>query len=184
VVPPGQEELFAAMLGRGSVLPAGCAFVTGQIAGTVVRGVYSCAGGEVVVELRHPSAAPRADGYTEKIGIVRMRGTLPAELLAALQGRIREREGGFEWAWPKPVEAAPNEAAPNEAPPNEAAANEAAPKRSSLAVCASPPGPPGIISPYVPDCYPRFVAVLLGIGQTMVILLGFGCGLVRLYRAS
>jgi len=45
-------------------------------------------------------------------------------------------------------------------------------------------GPPAAfsVSRYVPDCYPRFAAVLLAIAQTLVIGLGLGCGLVRLYR--
>jgi hypothetical protein len=175
VIPPGQEDLFAAMLGRGAALPDGCAFVTGQIERAVVRGVYKCVGGEVVVELRHPFTAPRQAGHTEKIAIVTARGTPPAALLAALEERIRERESAFEWVWPKPTEPAPKEAASRGA-----AAKDAVPNPTS--VCGAPAGPPGIFGSYAPDCYPRFAAVLVGIAQTMVMVLGLGYGLVQLYR--
>ena len=163
VIPPGQEDLLAAMLGRGAELPEACGFTAGQIELNVVRGVYSCPGGEVVIELRHPSAAPREASRTEKIAIVTVRGTPPDALLAALKERVRQREGAFEWLTPT-------------APHAEAADAEAMPG------CNSSFPLPGILGSYVPGCYPRFAAVLLGMGQTLVIVLGLAYGLIRLYR--
>jgi hypothetical protein len=100
VIVPGHEDLFAAMLGRGIAPPDACALATGQIERSVVRGVYECPGGEVVVELLHPSAAPAAV-QTEKFAIVTARGTPPPALLAGLAERIRERESVFEWLRPE-----------------------------------------------------------------------------------
>jgi hypothetical protein len=212
VIGPGQEERIAAMLGKGAALPAGCKFVTGQIDRAVVRGVYGCRGGEVALEFRHPSEAPPDVAHTKKIAIVPLRGTPPAALVAALQARIRKREGGFNWIWPKPVERtasgtgasesgpsgptpsgptvpsepatpsapAARETAPEDVAPTEAAAKLTAPR--ATAFCGPPPGPPGNLSSYVPDCYPRFAAVLVGFAQTMVMVLGLALGLIRLHR--
>src|SRR5438552_2155631 len=55
VVPPGQEEVMAAMFGRGAMLPAGCAFAGGQADGAVIRAAYACPSGAVVFALVHPS---------------------------------------------------------------------------------------------------------------------------------
>jgi hypothetical protein len=102
VIPAGREELFAAMLGRGAMLPEGCAFVAGAVEHTLVRGVYHCGGSEVEIELRHPSDAPGAAVRTDRLAIVPTRGAPPAALLAALQQRISEREGAFAWSEIKP----------------------------------------------------------------------------------
>jgi hypothetical protein len=159
VIPPGQEDLLAAMLGRGAELPEACGFAAGQVERSIVRGVYRCPGGEVVIELRHPTVAPMAASRTEKIALVTVRGTPPAALLAALMERVRQREGAFEWLTPKVPQA---EAAPG---------------------CNASFPLPGILGSYVPDCYPRFAAVLVGLGQTLVIVLGLTYGLIRLYRS-
>ena len=37
---------------------------------------------------------------------------------------------------------------------------------------------------YVPEYYPLFAAVLVGLGETLVILLGLGYGLLHLARTS
>lgn len=164
VIPPGQEGLFAAMLGRGAALPDGCAFTGGQIERTVARGVYGCPDGEVVIELRHPSAAPSEAIRTDKIAIVTAGGGPPAALLAALKERVARIEGSFEWLAPKQ-------------PHDEAGA----PRRWTRCHPSYPL--PGILGALVPDCYPRFVAALLGLGQTIVILSGLAYGLVGLARA-
>lgn len=158
-IPPGHEELFATMLGRGATLPAGCAFASGQIEHAVVRGIYVCSGAEVVLELRHPSAAPADAARTDKMAIVTTRGTPPAPLLAALQARVREREGAFEW--PK-VE--------KHRPTNEPGCKTLAPL-------------PSFLDPYFPGCYPRSVAVLIGLAQIGVMALGVGYGVRRLLHA-
>jgi hypothetical protein len=159
-IPPGQEELFAAMLGRGATLPEGCAFATGQIERTLVRGVYTCSGERIVVELRHPSAAPADAARTAKIAIVTTEGAPPAALLASLRERVREREGAF--AWP-----------------------EVAKVRSTrVPGCKTLAPLPGWLAPYFPGCYPLFAAVLVGFVQTIVMMVGLGYGLLRLFRAA
>lgn len=97
VVGPGQDELLADMLGRGAALPGPCAFTGGQIDGAAIRGIYQCPGGEVVFELRHPSAAPGAPVKTDRFAITVLNGSPPPELTGALESRVRSREGGFEW---------------------------------------------------------------------------------------
>ncbi|MDX2170648.1 MAG: glycosyltransferase family 39 protein [Deltaproteobacteria bacterium] len=105
VVPPGHEELFADMLGRGATLPDGCAFRAGQIERSVVRGVYACPGGEVAIELRHPSAAPPGAARTDRFGVVWARGAPADGLLAAGVARVTARERGFAWLELPPPEA-------------------------------------------------------------------------------
>lgn len=157
VILPGQEDLFAAMLGRGAALPDGCAFAGGQIERSVARGTYDCPSGEVVVELRHPSGAVGSPPPAEKIAIVTVRGTPPAALLAALRERIRQREDAFEWRQPPEAHVAPRG-------------------------CWAAPVLENRLGPYVPGCYPRFVALLVGSAQFLVIVLGLGYGLVTLHR--
>jgi len=158
-IPPGHEELFAAMLGRGAPLPDGCTFATGQIEPTLVRGVYSCSGDRVVVELRHPSAAPADADRTAKIAIVTTEGKPPTALLTTLRERIREREGAF--AWPE------------------------APKIRATRIpgCKTLAPLPSWLAPYFPGCYPLLAAVLVGLAQTIVMAAGMGFGLLRLFRA-
>lgn len=158
-IPPGKEDLFAAMLGRGAALPDGCVFATGQIERTLVRGAYTCSGERIVVELRHPSAAPADAVRTAKLAIVTTEGTPPAALLASLRERIREREDAF--AWPE------------------------APRVRSTRVpgCKTLAPLPGWLAPYFPGCYPLFAAVLVSLAQTIVLVLGVGYGLLRLFRA-
>jgi MYXO-CTERM domain-containing protein len=97
VVPPGQEALLADMLGHGAPLPAQCRFTSGQANGRVVLGAYTCPGGEVVIELRHPSTAAPDHPRTEQFAVAVRSGTAPAELITALMERIRAREDDFEW---------------------------------------------------------------------------------------
>ncbi|MDX2166790.1 MAG: hypothetical protein SF182_06990 [Deltaproteobacteria bacterium] len=164
VIPPGQEELFAAMLGRGAALPDGCTFSTGQIEQSVVRGAYECPGGTVTFELRHLSAAPADATRTEKLALVTIGGTPPAALLETLEGRIRQREGEFVWVVPtvRPTVVAP----------------------AYVPQCVSAVSLPSSLEPYFPACYPLFAAVLIGTAQTSVVLLGLGCGLLQLYRST
>jgi hypothetical protein len=164
VVPPGQDALFAAMLGRGAALPDDCTFRTGQIERSVVRGEYDCRGGAVVLELRHPSEAPTSARQTEKFALVPVRGTPPAALLAGVEERVRQREGTFDWLVPK---------VPTIVEPT-----------VSVRQCVSPATLPSFLEPYFPACYPRVATVLIGIAQTSVILLGLSYGLLQLYRTN
>lgn len=98
VIPPGREELLADMLGLGAALPV-CSFAGAQAERAVVRSHYTCPAGEVVIELRHPSQAPKEAVVTDRFVIVVSSGTAPPELLRALEARIRAREDDFEWTW-------------------------------------------------------------------------------------
>ena len=99
VIPAGQEELIAEMLGRGEALPGGCRFAGGQVAEPGIRATYACADREVVLELRHPRDAATAVARTAQFAIVPLRGTPPAGLVGALVSRIRWREGAFQRSW-------------------------------------------------------------------------------------
>lgn len=97
VIPPGQEEALANMLGRGAQLPGDCAFASGQVERTSVIATYRCAAGEVVIDLRHPSHAPAAAPRTERFALVARGAPAPEGLRDALLQRIREQESGVEW---------------------------------------------------------------------------------------
>src|SRR5437870_1606738 len=58
VIPAGQDDLLAEMLGRGGALPGQCTLATGEVDRTIIKATYACPGGEVVFELRHPGKAP------------------------------------------------------------------------------------------------------------------------------
>lgn len=89
-IPEGNEDLLAAMLGRGEQLPGECAFTGGQVDRTVVHATYRCAGGDVQVELSHPVGATHF--LVAVVG-----GTAPAGFVAALEASVRAREVGFRW---------------------------------------------------------------------------------------
>lgn len=99
-ISPGHEALLAEMLGRGATLPGDCALTAGQVERAVVRGTYTCLGGDVVFELRHPSAASAGAARTARFAIVLLSGSPPPGLVDVLESRIRSREAAFEWTWP------------------------------------------------------------------------------------
>src|SRR6185369_9176917 len=96
-IPPGQEELVGAMLGNGAVLPGDCKLDSGNLEKTTIKATYACSGGDVVVALAHPAAAPANATRTEKFALWVERGTPPADLQSVLLSRIRERESQFRW---------------------------------------------------------------------------------------
>jgi hypothetical protein len=98
VIPPGHEELFAAMLGLGAGGSGACAFAGAAVDRTLIRARYLCAGEEIAVELRHPQAAPDAVLRTERFAVVAVSGGVPPALLAELEAQIRAREAGFAWS--------------------------------------------------------------------------------------
>lgn len=104
VIPPGQEELLLAMLGRGAGLPDGCTLADGRIEQRTVDASYTCPLGEVVVQLVHPSVAPAPAARTERFAIAIDSGSPPPSLTDALAARIRTREGEFTWLWPAEVQ--------------------------------------------------------------------------------
>jgi hypothetical protein len=97
VVPPGQENLLADMLGRGAALPGECQLSNGDINGPVVAGTYTCATGQVIFELRHPDQAPADVPRTDKFAVVLKSGTPPAGLSDALLASIKSHEAQFKW---------------------------------------------------------------------------------------
>lgn len=96
VISPEQEELLGDMLGRGATLE-GCTLGNGQIEHKIVNVVYTCPGGEVAVQLVHPSQAPNGATQTERFAITVRSGTPPEAFLPALASRIRSKEVAFEW---------------------------------------------------------------------------------------
>lgn len=89
-IPQGNEELLAAMLGRGEKLPGDCVFTGGQVDRTVVHATYRCAAGDVQIELSHSVGA----GH---FVVAVVGGTAPAGFVAALEASVRARESGFHW---------------------------------------------------------------------------------------
>ena len=101
VIPPGQEDAFATLLGRGAPLPGGCAFAGGRIEQAAVIVTYTCDAGETVLELRHRDGAPADAPHSERFALLTRSGAPPPALLDALLGRLREDEGGIAW---RPIE--------------------------------------------------------------------------------
>jgi hypothetical protein len=97
VIPPGEESLLAELLGRGAEPAVGCTFINGAVESALVHARYACAGGEIVVDLRHPDTAPADAVRTAKFALAVSSGTAPAGFIEALVARIRAHEGQFEW---------------------------------------------------------------------------------------
>lgn len=97
VIAPGNEELLAAMLGKGGTLPEGCKLTGGEVQHSKIRATYQCAAGEVVLELLHPQQAPASATRTERFAIVVVSGTPPPTLLSGIEALVRAKESGFEW---------------------------------------------------------------------------------------
>jgi hypothetical protein len=102
VVPAGQDDFLAAMMGRGETLAGGCKFSGGNVERSAVVASYTCPDGEVVFELKHPDAAAAGATRTERFAVTLRSGTAPPGLAEALIERIRAREGSFAWVWPRP----------------------------------------------------------------------------------
>jgi len=103
VIPPGQEDLLAGMLGRGGTLPAGCALEAAEADHALVKATYTCPTGPVVFELQHPSKAPEGAARTERFAITLVSGSPPSELQNAVQSLIRSRETDFKWKFLEPA---------------------------------------------------------------------------------
>jgi hypothetical protein len=97
VVPPGQDDLLAAMLGRGISLPDGCAFAGGQADGAVIRAAYACPTGAVVFELVHPTSQAASNVQTASFALTLQSGSPSDALVVALMSLIHSREGSFQW---------------------------------------------------------------------------------------
>ena len=97
VIPPGQDDLLAAMLGTGATLPGDCKLAGGQVHYATVNATYTCPGGQVVVELAHRNTAGWTGAHTAKFAIRLLSGSPPPDLLTAFESRIRSHEATFEW---------------------------------------------------------------------------------------
>jgi|SRR5262245_60992878 len=97
VVPPGQEALLSAMLGRGATLPDGCKFAGGTADGPTIQGTYTCPSGPVVIEVTHRSNAAETTTQTEDFAIAVQSGAPPEELTDVLASLIHAKEPDFEW---------------------------------------------------------------------------------------
>ena len=100
VIGPGQDELLAAMLGRGETLADGCTLTNGLAESRIIRARYSCPWGEVMLVLRHPDHAVGNAVQTEQFAIEVEEGSPPESVVAALAERVRAREADFEWSAP------------------------------------------------------------------------------------
>lgn len=99
VVPGGQDELLATMLGRGAKLPDGCKFSGGTAEGPIIRSTYTCPSGEVVCHLVHRDNATATATQTERFAIMVESGAPPRALVEALAALVRADEADFEWMW-------------------------------------------------------------------------------------
>lgn len=106
-IPPGQESLIGAMLGRGMMV-RGCRLDSGGIEYTVIKAAYNCPRGQVTLELCHLLDPRLLDATVPltQIGLFAMTiqsGSPPAGFEEALVSRIRSRESLFVWTWPEPA---------------------------------------------------------------------------------
>ena len=99
-IPPGQERVIGAMLGKGATLPDGCALADGQIDRYVVRATYQCPDGKVVIQLAHRDAGGSPSIRTARFAVTVVNGSPPADLLAAVATLIRSHESEFDWNVP------------------------------------------------------------------------------------
>jgi hypothetical protein len=99
-IPPGQDELLLAMLGKGESLPGGCEVGDVSIVYSVIEAHYNCSQGEVVLELTHSSGAYEEDTQTRDFAIAVLEGSPPTSLVDEISVRVLDRENGFEWVLP------------------------------------------------------------------------------------
>lgn len=100
VIAAGQDDLLAAMLGRGETVAGECALANGLAESRAIRATYVCAWDEVVLVLRHADVGTDGAVRTAEFAIEVERGTPPADLVDVLAARIRVREADFVWTAP------------------------------------------------------------------------------------
>lgn len=98
IIPPGQDEIVAQMLGRDAALPSGCVWAGASVAESKVTTTYKCASETHVFELRRPEEGPEGAPRTAKFAVVPVERSAPPELLDAIVARVRAGEGAFRWA--------------------------------------------------------------------------------------
>jgi hypothetical protein len=106
VIPPGEEQVAAAMLGRGTGLQY-CTLLSGGIHDNVISGIYNCVGNEVRVELANPRNATATSIETGQFAVT-VQGSPTAGFQDDLISRVRSAEGNFQWAWPQRDAAPPD----------------------------------------------------------------------------
>jgi hypothetical protein len=116
VIPPGNEKLFAALLGTGKPLPAGCRLTGATIEQRLVVAEYACGEARAIVELHHPAEAPDAGVKTERFALV-PRGDVREALLEAVESRVRAGERAFAWSDEAAAPAAAGAPSPSGQPP-------------------------------------------------------------------
>lgn len=105
VIPPGQDDLVAAMLGGGRVLANGCRLSSGSVEKTYVVGHYDCGPATFEIELRSiddSSNGPR----TTKFVIVAH--DAPPALVDDVRRLVLANESGFRWFTPAETKPAPS----------------------------------------------------------------------------
>lgn len=105
-IPPGEERLIEAMLGRGTRIGK-CKLIKSRVEYTVITAIYKCRDdGRVTLELCHPMNATAPSIQTGQFAITLESGSPSLGLLDALVSRIRPREADFVWTWAEhaPVE--------------------------------------------------------------------------------
>jgi hypothetical protein len=95
-IPPGEETLIAAMLGRGALV-RDCKLVSGGVEYTAIKAVYHCPHGDVALELGHPENATGPSTETGQFAITVLAGTPLPGFADDLLSRIRSREDRFTW---------------------------------------------------------------------------------------
>jgi hypothetical protein len=99
-IPPGEEELIASMLGRGTTLHD-CTLLSADVEYDVIKATYGCLGGEVTLALGHPTEATPTSTQTGQFAITVESGSPPPGFADALVPLVRAREGDFQWNWPQ-----------------------------------------------------------------------------------
>ena len=99
-IPPGEEGVIAAMLGRGMMVNE-CTLIRGGVEYTVIKATYNCLAGEVTLELGHPRYATAASIQTGQFAITVQSGSPSAGFQDALASRVRSQEQNFAWSWPQ-----------------------------------------------------------------------------------
>ena len=96
-IPPGEERLIAAMLGRARLI-RDCKLISGGVHYTVIRATYNCPRtGQFTLELGHLLNATEESVQTGQFAIAVVSGSPPPDFGEALLSRIRSRESEFVW---------------------------------------------------------------------------------------
>jgi hypothetical protein len=97
-VPVGEEDLVAAMLGRGELLAGGCRLTRVDVAPTHIDGIYRCenVSEDVIMTLAHVGSPDPSPAFVTREFAVRTQNA-PADLVEALRERIVERETAWHW---------------------------------------------------------------------------------------